>query len=85
MVLCLMSEGVGGKGKPKPKASAVPDTIHIAARKGNLAACRRMLEAKPTLVEERAESTGKTPLHVAAQVGRHLSLSISLFFLVPKP
>jgi ankyrin repeat protein len=80
-----MSEGAGGKGKPRPKASSAPDTIHIAARKGNLAACRRMLENKPSLVEEMSEATGKTPLHYAAQVGRYSYLILSTSSLILDP
>lgn len=70
---------VGGKGKPKAKilsSSAAAVTLHVCARKGNLAAIRRMLERNAS-VGERALDTGKTPLHVAAQVCfRNLPMSM---------
>ena len=62
-----MSGEVGGKGKPKAGKTSGPVTIHVAARKGNLAAVRRILE-KNFNVDERSTDSGKTALHVAAQV-----------------
>lgn len=59
-----------------PAAEAQAQSLHLAARKGNLPAVRRLLE-RGTNVDQRSES-GKTALHVAAQVDHcptHLSAS----------
>ena len=49
--------------------AAEAHTIHLATRKGNLPAVRRMLE-RGSPVDERTLESRKTPLHVAAQFGQ---------------
>ena len=64
-----------------PAAAAQAQSLHLAARKGNLPALRRLLE-RGASVDQKTES-GKTALHVAAQVVFLFShsLSESIFFL----
>ncbi len=58
-----------------PAAEAQAQNLHLAARKGNLPAVRRLLE-RGVSVDQKTES-GKTALHVAAQVGcSTLTLSV---------
>jgi ankyrin repeat protein len=54
-----------------PAAEAQAQSLHLAARKGNLPAVRRLLE-RGASVDQKTES-GKTALHVAAQVCRSTS------------
>jgi len=49
--------------------AAEPATIHEAAKQGNLAAVKRLLDQDPSLVNHR-DSDGNTPLHWAACHGR---------------
>ena len=50
-----------------PAAEAHAQSLHLASRKGNLPAVRRLLE-RGASVDQRSVESGKTPLHVAAQV-----------------
>ena len=47
---------------------ALPEEIHDAARQGDLAKIKRLLEKNPGLLEARNQNE-KTPLHFAAQGG----------------
>ena len=54
-------------GSPGPVAD-----LHAAAKRGDLAAMRRLLEKNPALANARSEtdSRGTYPLHVAAEAGQ---------------
>jgi ankyrin repeat protein len=56
------------------------EPIHDAARKGDVAEVKRLLEQDPKLVnlEERAKSRGVTPLHHAAREGHKAVVELLL-------
>ena len=59
--------------------AAEAHTIHLATRKGNLPAVRRMLE-RGSPVDERTLESRKTPLHVAAQFGQRSAIKCLMEF-----